>query len=652
MPFQSEKQRRFLHANHPEIAKRWERDYANGGISQLVQPGPGRPGYRGDAAYASKSEQSAKSRGGQGQTAEVRGDTGPRDYGETWGYVPPPKKKIIKTDNKEPPIKKKNKTIQTIEDTLKTIGSKIGIHPLLNRRLHYNMALKLPGSRDRVKNYRKKYKEYLDKIGAKSPSTLGDKDLFSFWQSDAFNYQPSTGMDYGAFLIDKYDNPTVTMGGDVGNFYAMEKPDWFDGSDREWETKKRDIIENRGYSMGEGDGQIPLWMELGFNSEDEYLASLADGGVARKNYFHGGVLDINESEEIISDDGNDIELTAYNAEFDDPNDLSTGVKTLFQAKDGGTPQLAKKSKDGKRPGYAGEDWDWSGLDSGGWNPGASSPGTTSTGGNVNQPNIGPSLHGGPSVKETLDTLKEKQHEEAVNTEFEGTVELPYALDLHGVTPSKKQRIEIHNRNIEAQKENYEKALAEQRKKMKRMGLLKLVLPGIMLAAGMPLKYALKGITVSPKDLLTAVKHGRPVAKAKKEYLAALEGGKGVILSEVNIHNPNEMKNIEETTNFTEITNEINNLTPKPAEADDDTGGDGPVLPPQLGGPSTEEMATEYPDWWGAIKEKQAQQKALKEKVEREKLAREENPIVTGTEMDIIALRNSGGLANLFRVKNQ
>ena len=31
MPFQSEKQRRFLHANHPEIARRWERDYANGG---------------------------------------------------------------------------------------------------------------------------------------------------------------------------------------------------------------------------------------------------------------------------------------------------------------------------------------------------------------------------------------------------------------------------------------------------------------------------------------------------------------------------------------------------------------------------------------------------------------------------------------------
>ena len=29
MPFKSEKQRRFLHANEPEIAKRWEKDYEN-----------------------------------------------------------------------------------------------------------------------------------------------------------------------------------------------------------------------------------------------------------------------------------------------------------------------------------------------------------------------------------------------------------------------------------------------------------------------------------------------------------------------------------------------------------------------------------------------------------------------------------------------
>ena len=54
-----------------------------------------------------------------------------------------------------------------------------------------------------------------------------------------------------------------------------------------------------------------------------------------KEYSHGGILDINESEEIIDDGGNEIALTDYNAAFDDPNDLSTGVKSLFRAKDGG-----------------------------------------------------------------------------------------------------------------------------------------------------------------------------------------------------------------------------------------------------------------------------------------------------------------------------
>jgi hypothetical protein len=37
MPFQSEKQRKYLHANHPEIAKRWEKEYATGGISNLFK---------------------------------------------------------------------------------------------------------------------------------------------------------------------------------------------------------------------------------------------------------------------------------------------------------------------------------------------------------------------------------------------------------------------------------------------------------------------------------------------------------------------------------------------------------------------------------------------------------------------------------------
>jgi len=79
-----------------------------------------------------------------------------------------------------------------------------------------------------------------------------------------------------------------------------------------------------------------------------------------RDYAHGGILDINESEEIIDDGGNEIELTDYNAAFDDPNDLSTGVKSLFRAKEGGnvrlgphkaTDLLAKKNPDGTRSKY-------------------------------------------------------------------------------------------------------------------------------------------------------------------------------------------------------------------------------------------------------------------------------------------------------------
>ena len=65
-----------------------------------------------------------------------------------------------------------------------------------------------------------------------------------------------------------------------------------------------------------------------------------------KEYAYGGILDITGDEEITTEEGNDISLV---------DESETGVSTLFRAKDGGTPQLAKKSKDGKRPGYRGDD---------------------------------------------------------------------------------------------------------------------------------------------------------------------------------------------------------------------------------------------------------------------------------------------------------
>ena len=114
MPFQSEKQRRYLHANHPEIANRWEAKYGLGGIAelnaqlndlpeyyipaaqgglipsheagiyglaeggQLVKPGPGRPGYGGPHETAAAGKASTASSGGNGHHGNVAHGSGGR----------------------------------------------------------------------------------------------------------------------------------------------------------------------------------------------------------------------------------------------------------------------------------------------------------------------------------------------------------------------------------------------------------------------------------------------------------------------------------------------------------------------------------------------------------------------------------------------
>jgi len=42
MPFKSEKQRKFLFANEPKIAKRWAKDYKHGGFIVVKPRGFGR----------------------------------------------------------------------------------------------------------------------------------------------------------------------------------------------------------------------------------------------------------------------------------------------------------------------------------------------------------------------------------------------------------------------------------------------------------------------------------------------------------------------------------------------------------------------------------------------------------------------------------
>ena len=69
MPFKSEAQRKYLWANEPEIARDWTDTYGSriqkddGGISHLVKPGLGRPGYNGQG-----------DKGTYGQTGQSYGD--------------------------------------------------------------------------------------------------------------------------------------------------------------------------------------------------------------------------------------------------------------------------------------------------------------------------------------------------------------------------------------------------------------------------------------------------------------------------------------------------------------------------------------------------------------------------------------------------
>ena len=374
-----------------------------------------------------------------------------------------------------------------------------------------------------------------------------------------------------------------------------------------------------------------------------------------KEYANGGILDINESQEIISDDGNEIELTDYNAAFDDPNDLSTGVKTLFQAKDGGRIGL-----------YQG-----GGPHAGGY--GTTSSSSNKGGGGHPHEGVASQYSGSTSTGSGRTRIQEEKQEEFQKQQFQeatkGTLSDPEEKydsweqqfqDIPGDVDSKSPQ---HNpykskTHLDYKREAHKTALATQKQKMIKMGLGKLIMPAIMILAGVPISVALKSITVSPKDLMTAVQHALPVMKAKKELIESLENHKGGLLKDVDITNPNEMVNLEETTDFTKTMNELKELTKKPEE--EDTKGDGPELPPQLGGPSTEEMATEYyatPTMW---RDNQALYAQLSDKWEQEKAARDaqyaeltkENPIVRGTEMDIIAIGNKGGLANLFRVKKQ
>ena len=71
MPFKSEKQRKYMHANHPEIAKRWEKEYKKGGRVKVNEGGYIGPSIRGKSRLAVGNKQPVSGSGAARRQKDV-----------------------------------------------------------------------------------------------------------------------------------------------------------------------------------------------------------------------------------------------------------------------------------------------------------------------------------------------------------------------------------------------------------------------------------------------------------------------------------------------------------------------------------------------------------------------------------------------------
>ena len=334
-----------------------------------------------------------------------------------------------------------------------------------------------------------------------------------------------------------------------------------------------------------------------------------------KEYAHGGILDINESEEIISDDGNDIELTDYNAAFDEP----TGVKTLFQAKDGG------------RIGFQGGS---------GWGPGAGSPGTTSSGGNKNTG--GGQYRGGGADVMAVSTPK---------STYTGPTHSPHTDTPEQIAGQKEIDEAKAKRDFDYETEAYIKTVLRPQQ-IKTLTIMD--------------KYENK---IKPtyrdkfNDLKKAVKLGKNVMGATSSLFGFLSAGYALYkhykedkafvnqlnkdirtLKDMGIADFHHAVDTPVQTLEQLLTDRLNDRLKK----DDIENNEGPK---PIYNPVTLEVDEEYAQgdydfnqWsnWNAMKQKQLLNAQLQEQWRAEKEASDQSFLVA----------NSGGLANLFRVKNQ
>ena len=349
----------------------------------------------------------------------------------------------------------------------------------------------------------------------------------------------------------------------------------------------------------------------------EYNKTYAKGGVARKKYVSGGILDITGDEQITTDEGNDISLV---------DESENGVSTLFMKKGGPVHrhQLAKKNTDGSRPGYYGPDEGHEndpghGSNAGGWGPGAGSPGTTSSGGNVNT--------GGGDQEDDVATMMSNMNitpdhsPNYTGSDAGWVVSEDEETEIGGADYiGPRDKVRIHN-EILNRKNKYDSPL----EKGKRVfGVYK----SFPKPTGVPLV-----------DILSFGYFAYKQNEKKKERIAEIDADLELLdkigATKFTPHTDTLYQTLEQ---------EKLDLT-QPRSPKDSDGGDGPEAP--VVAPVTEEIEDSYAmagNWlqgYRDLKAKQALSASLQEKWADEREWQQETMFA-----------NSGGLANLFRVKNQ
>jgi hypothetical protein len=136
------------------------------------------------------------------------------------------------------------------------------------------------------------YKDYLISMGITPPSSLDDEDLSNFFVNDAFNYEPGAAdagmpeaMNYGDFLLERFDNPTVKYRGDLGAYkrdigLGGDGPVYYPGY----------VPPGTAAATATTKDEVAQWQAPEIPTESIYFA--ADGG--RMGYAGGGIADLRQ----------------------------------------------------------------------------------------------------------------------------------------------------------------------------------------------------------------------------------------------------------------------------------------------------------------------------------------------------------------------